>query len=238
MNVDRHRPADTAVVWLQLWFFCRCTFSFFLIPAHCERRSSKYKYSWHVPGLKDDFRSSCKKWSASYWKIKSAKVQAILDVLLKIPAFVYYLCSSDGPDQAHILTLVHQLTSGSWPGSAQDSRNLETNVINGEWNKRTMTWSAVRKNCSSGSEEENLLLSFQTKWIFSVIVGGKALTAVWSTVALLDKIHITCHMKIRLLSAGSLVLPTFTFLKRKPAFCKLKSDSWVLKDVKKIQRPQ
>lgn len=48
--------------------------------------------------------------------------------------------------------------------------------------------------------------------------------------------HVT--FRIQLVSAVSLVLPTFTFLKRKPAFCKLKSDSWVLKDVKKIQRPQ
>lgn len=145
------------VLLTQLSCDCSCDFFadahlvFCLIPAHCERRSSKCTYSRHVPGLKDDFlvdRSSCKKWSASYWKIKSAKVQTILDILLKIPSFVYYLCSSDGPDQAHILTLVHQLTSGSWPGSAQDSRNLETNIINGEWNKHTTTWSAVRKNCS------------------------------------------------------------------------------------------
>lgn len=165
MNVDRHRPADTAVVWLQLWFFCRCTFSFlfnscslwateqqmYVLPT-CSRTEG-----WFLgrPFI-------LLKWSASYWKIKSAKVQTILDILLKIPSFVYYLCSSDGPDQAHILTLVHQLTSGSWPGSAQDSRNLETNIINGEWNKHTTTWSAVRKNCSSGSE----LLSLQTKIYF------------------------------------------------------------------------
>lgn len=145
------------VLLTQLSFDCSCDFFadahlvFCLIPAHCERRSSKCTYSRHVPGLKDDFlvdRSSCKKWSASYWKIKSAKVQTILDILLKIPSFVYHLCSSDGPDQAHIQTLVHQISSGSWPGSAQDSRNLETNVINKEWNKHTTTWSAVRKNCS------------------------------------------------------------------------------------------
>ena len=35
-----------------------------------------------------------------------------------------FLCSSVGPDQAHILTLVHQISSGSWPGSVQDSPNL------------------------------------------------------------------------------------------------------------------
>lgn len=145
------------VLLTQLSFDCSCDFFadahlvFCLIPAHCERRSSKCTYSRHVPGLKDDFlvdRSSCKKWSASYWKVKSAKVQTILDILLKIPSFVYYLCSSDGPDQAHILTLIHQISSGSWPGSAQDSQNLETNIINWEWNKHTTTWSAVRKNCS------------------------------------------------------------------------------------------
>lgn len=157
--------------------------------------------------------------------------------VIKIPSFVYYLCSSDGPDQAHI-SLVHQISSGSWPGSAQDSGNLETNVIIGEWNKRTTTWSAVRKNCFFRFWRRKSALSFRTKLFFRVNVGGKALTAVWSTVALLDKVHITRHMKIRLLSAVSLVLPTFTFLKRKPAFCKLKSDSWVLKDAKKFQRPQ
>lgn len=169
LQVARHECGSTPSCWhscrvIAVVIFAEAHLVFF-IPAHCEWRSSKCTYSRHVPGLKDDFlvdRSSCKKWSASYWKIKSAKVQTILDILLKIPSFVYHLCSSDGPDQAHIQTLVHQISSGSWPGSAQDSQNLETNIINGEWNKHTTTWSAVRKNCSSGSE----LLSLQTKIYF------------------------------------------------------------------------